>query len=397
MGDPRLKRNLREKIQFVIWQSGQYKPSAQTGSVERRRLIGIAEYGKAVVMEYMGKQVWCEEPSLADEYRIRYVEGIDEYIQKMNRECKGIRRNSMPPESLKNKQGYYREKYKDMLGLDLFSGTVSKPVEMHYAGDDDVCSIYRLNVYITDEIPFYSMLLLPHGVEAPMPLVIAQHGGGGTPELCCDIYGNNNYNHMAQRALRRGAAILAPQLLLWSRDETATMRAHNIPYDRGKTDVDMKRFGGSITALEISGIMKTLDYVCGMKEIDEEHIAMIGLSYGGYFTLHTMAADTRIKAGYCAGVFNDRDIYDWQDLCYKGSAVSFQDAEAAALCAPRKLYIQVGKKDTVFDYNSALPEIARVYEYYAVFGEENNFRFSLWEGGHTVSDSDEGYDFIFGS
>lgn len=348
-------------------------------------------------MEYLGKQIWDEDPAAADHYRARYAEGIQAYIEKMNAECKVARRSFMSPESLVENQELYRKRYKEMLGLKIFEKKVDKPVEIEYVGSDEVCKIYRLNVYITEEIPFYSMLLLPHNVKHPMPLVIAQHGGGGTPELCCDMNGKNNYNHMVQRLLARGTAVLAPQLLLWSMTENATQRVHAIPHDRKKTDIDMKRFGGSITALEISGIMKTLDYMCEMKEINPEKIAMIGLSYGGYFTLHTMAADTRIKAGYSAGAFNDRDMYDWADWSYMGSALHFQDAEVAALCAPRKLYVQVGKDDPVFNYQSAIYEAERVNEYFEAFGVAQHYKFNVWEGGHTVSDHDEGYEIIISS
>jgi len=346
-------------------------------------------------MEYLGKQIWDEDPAAADDYRARYVEGIQEFIRNKNAEYKESRRNTMPLKELVKNQEFYREKYKEMLGMQLFADDVSKPVEITFVGKDEVCSIYRLSVYITEEIPFYSMLLLPHNVKEPMPLVIAQHGGGGTPELCSDMNGKNNYNHMVQRVLARGAAVLAPQLLLWSMTEIATQRAHAVPHNRTKADIDMKRFGSSITALEISGIMKSLDYMCSRKEIDAEKIAMIGLSYGGYFTLHTMATDTRIKAGYCAGVFNDRDVYNWADWSYKGSALCFQDAEVAALCAPRKLYVQVGMEDQVFDYHSAITEAERVKDYFEAFGVPEHFRFDVWEGGHTVSDHDEGYEFMF--
>lgn len=346
-------------------------------------------------MEYLGKQIWIEDPTVADGYRARYAEGIQEYIRNKNIECKNIRRNTMSPEELIKNQEFYREKYKEMLGMQLFAGSVSKMVETEFVGKDEVCSIYRLSVYITEEIPFYSLLLLPNNAKDPMPLVIAQHGGGGTPELCSDMNGKNNYNHMVQRILARGSAVLAPQLLLWSMTEIATQRAHAIPHDRKKTDIDLKRFGGSITALEINGIIKSLDYACGLKEIDSQKIAMIGLSYGGYFTLYTMAADTRIKAGYCAGVFNDRDVYDWADWSYKGSALHFQDAEVAALCAPRKLYVQVGKEDLVFDYQSAIYEAERVKDYFEAFGLPQHYKFDVWEGGHTISHHDDGYEFIF--
>lgn len=347
-------------------------------------------------MEFMGKKLWSEAPTAADDYRQRYADGLAAFVARKNAESKRLRTEAMSPEALKADPEYFRQKHREMLGLDLFDGPAPKPVEIVCAGSDEVCDIYRLTVYITEEIPFYAMLLLPHNAPRPMPLVIVQHGGGGTPELCSDYHGTNNYNHMVQRALSAGRAVLAPQLLLWSQTEEEKMRRHPIPFDRKKLDVDLKRFGSSITALEISGILKSLDYACTREDIDPERVTMIGISYGGYFTLHTMAADKRIKAGYCAAVFNDRDVYDWSDWTYQGSACLFQDAEVAALCAPRKLYVQVGKEDPVFDYHSAVPEAQRVKAYFEAFGVPENYIFELWDGGHTITDHDKGYEFIFG-
>ncbi|MBP3468314.1 MAG: prolyl oligopeptidase family serine peptidase [Lachnospiraceae bacterium] len=346
-------------------------------------------------MEYHKNKVWKEDPKSADAYRAQYADGIADFIRKTNAKWKEMRSRYFSPEELMKNQKRYRENYKEMLGLSLFSGKSSVPVRKEYVGSDDICRIYRLTVPIVDEIPFYAMLLIPHNAEKPAPIVIAQHGGGGTPELCCDMNGRNNYNHMVQRVLERGAIVVAPQLLLWATTEGETFRAHEIVYNRERMDVDLKRFGSSMTALEISGIMKCLDYVCAMEETEPNKVAMIGLSYGGYFTLYTMAADTRIKAGYCAGAFNDRDIYNRADWCYKHSGQTFQDAEVAALCAPRKLFVQVGKEDKVFDYRSAVREAERVRPYYAVFGMAENFQLSVWSGGHTISDDDTGYEFLF--
>lgn len=343
----------------------------------------------------MERKIWTETPDFADPYRQAYLSGIEEYIARMNRECAQARRTYFCPEKLKKDQERYRREYLQMLGLDTFLNAGTPKANLVYVGQDDSCDIYRLTVELTEEIPFYSLLMIPKSVTGPVPLVIAQHGGGGTPELCCDMYGKNNYNRMARRILERGAAVLAPQLLLWSQTEIPTQRAHPIPYNRQNVDRDLKRFGTSITAMEIAGIQRSLDYVSTLDRIDPERIAMIGLSYGGYFTLHTMAADTRIKAGYCAGVFNDRDTRCFGDWGYRGSAMLFQDAEVAALCAPRKLFVQVGKADPVFDYRNSLPEAEQAASYYAALGCPENFHFDLWEGGHTVSTEDTGYDFLF--
>ena len=346
-------------------------------------------------MEFRGKQLWCDTPASGDSYRSAYIDGIQSFIKRINQDCKEFRREWMPPKDLVENLEAYRQKYRDMLGLSLFADKSDKPTKQELVGEDEVSKVYRLTVWLTDEIPFYALLVIPHQVIEPMPLIIAQHGGGGTPELCCDYLGENNYNHMMQRALHRGAAILAPQIAVWSKEENKTMRAHPVAYDRLEMDVALKRFGSSLTALEISGILRALDYVSALPQINADKVGMMGLSYGGYFTLNTMAADTRIKVGYCGAVFNDRDVYSLTGWCYKGSAKMFQDAEVAALCAPRKLFVQVGKEDEVFHYKTALTEVERVYDYFAVFGKPENFAFSLWEGGHTISDSDCGYDFLF--
>lgn len=329
-----------------------------------------------------------------DGYLKEYASGIDKYIERLKSEGYEKRKEFMKDFAANISE--YKEQYRKMLGIDAF-GECDKKGEKTYICDNDLCSIYRIKIYITEEIPFYSILLVPKNVKSPMPLVIAQHGGGGTCELCCDLEGKNNYSHMATRALKRGAAILAPQLMLWAKEESDTSRGHKVDFDRHMSDRSLKHFGSSITALEISGITKSLDFALECDDFDKENVLMIGLSYGGYFTLHTMAADDRIKAGYAAGFFNDRNRYDWQDWCYQNSGNTFHDAEVAALCAPRKLFIQVGKGDKVFGFESAVSEAERAKEYYKAAGCEENFVFSLWNGEHTVSPDDTGYDFIFGS
>ena len=346
-------------------------------------------------MEYKGRMIYEEAPDAADGYRQAYIQGIEKYISNMNCRSRKLREDRMPLHAFPEAQERFRGEYRKMLGLDVFSVAAEKAPEVTYVASDDICDIFRLVAYPQKEIPFYAMLLIPHGAGRPVPLVIAQHGGGGTPELCADMNGKNNYNHMVQRILERGAAVLAPQLLLWSKTEQEGQRAHPIPFDRHKLDWNLKRFGTSITALEICGILRAMEAALSFAQIDGDRVGMIGLSYGGYYTLHTMAADWRICAGYAAGAFNDRDIYSWEDWCYPGSADMFQDAEVAGLCAPRRLYIQVGKEDPVFDYRSAVTEGERVQKYFDAFGCSDNFVFDLWDGGHTISDSDRGIDFLF--
>lgn len=332
--------------------------------------------------------------SEGDVFRLDYKNGIDSYIKRLEREGNENRENILNDPDFVTKIEDYRKKYTDMLGLnaidkaDLPESTITKLCE------DEDAVIYRTSIYITKEIPAYGLLFIPHKTKKA-PLIIVQHGGGGTPELCADMNGKNNYNHILRRLLKRKVCVFAPQLLLWNyRQQLETQPIHPIAIDRLSVDKNLKRFGSSITALEITGIMNAITFLSGLDFVDENKIAMTGISYGGYFTLHTMAADTRIKAGFSNACFNDRNIYPWQDWTYLNSGNTFHDAEVAALCIDRKLYVAVGIEDSVFDYNTAVKEGERAKKYFEVFGFPQNFVFSLWQGGHTVSSTDEGIDFM---
>lgn len=345
-------------------------------------------------MKYKGKTVWSEAPEIADDYRRAYIDGINNFIKNKIQAAKNLRREFMPPEELVKNTERYRAEYKKMLGVPQFLDT-PPVVERKKVGEDDFSDIYRLTIQLTDEIPFYAMLLLPKKRDGKVPLVVFQHGGGGTPELAADFYGKNNYNKAARRVVERGVAVLLPQLLIWSRTEIETQRAHPIDFNRQSIDNELKRFGMSITGFEISAIMRSIDYAVTLDEIDPERIGMTGLSYGGYFTLYTMALETRIKVGYAVGEFNDRDAYPWWDWTYFGGSLRFHDAEVAALCAPRKLIIQIGKADPVFNFETALPELDRIGDYFSAYGVPENLKLSLWDGAHTYSDSDECFNLFF--
>lgn len=330
-----------------------------------------------------------------DACRLQYRDGIQRYIDRLSAQAYGKREEAMPTEDFALRLEEHRQRYIKMLGLDRISTEGNPEPTLTHVGEDEDAVIYRAIIHITPELPLYGLLFVPHGVTRA-PLVIAQHGGYGTPELCSDLNGKNNYNRMVRRVLSRGAVVFAPQLLLWNfKDALPTAPSHNVPFQRNTLDKELKRFGLSLTALEIKGIMNAISFLSELEYVDGEKIGMVGLSYGGYYTMHTMAADTRIKAGFSNACFNDRNVYSWQDWTYPDSANSFHDAEVAALCAPRKLYVAVGKEDTVFNYTHAIPESERVHKYFAAMGCPQNFAFTVWEGGHTVPSDDEGFDFIF--
>lgn len=217
---------------------------------------------------------------------------------------------------------------------------------------DEICSIYRISIKVLDD--FYMTGLLFQKDDQKRPLVIAQHGGKGTPELVGNLYGDtDNYNHMIERLLSYNVNVFAPQLLLWE-------SSYQVTYNRVVLDARLKRVGSSITALEIYGITRILDYFETQDYVGS--FGMVGLSYGGFYTLFTAAVDTRIKAAISCSFFNSRKKYAWSDWTWFRAAQMFSDAEIACLVYPRKLCIEVGINDELFDIEGAREEIKRLKE-----------------------------------
>ena len=120
---------------------------------------------------------------------------------------------------------------------------------------------------------------------------------------------------------------------------------------------------------------------------------MAGLSYGGFYSLYTAAAEPRIKATLTCSHFNDRIKYNWASKCFKNAANTFCDAEVGALVYPRALAIETGDNDELFDAKLAKAELKRLKKYYAKASE--NLKFNIFKGVHEFCPkSDESIDWM---
>lgn len=345
--------------------------------------------------EFNGKAIFECDMSLGNSYRKDYLDSINRFIRKKHDESSVCRDEFMGKISENREE--YRKAFVNMIGQPVspYPNYVPK-AKCEHMGKDDFCDIYRLQIETMPDFWFYGIFMVPFGAKKA-PLVIAQHGGGSTPEICSEFLGESNYNFFTKRALEKGMAVFVPQLLLWQFNIDTGEKKGDIgnPFDRADIDRKLKHLGFSITGLEVFCIRRSIDYINSLNYIDENRTAMMGLSYGGYFSLYTAAADTRIKSIYGAGFFNDRTKIAFEDWKYDNSANTFCDAEIAALCVPRRLQIDVGKSDPVFDYTSSIEEAKRAEKYYEESNASQNFRFSLWDGGHRFDESENGFDFFF--
>ncbi|MGI6653344.1 MAG: alpha/beta hydrolase family protein [Christensenellales bacterium] len=335
----------------------------------------------------------------SEKYRVAYHDGIHAQVEKRRAECDVLRANTVTPKEMVGNPEFWRNKLIEILGWPLSKRTCYKVKVLvcetiKYPPLPDI-SYQRLQIEILPGLPLYGILFLPH-TNHPLPLVIAQHGGGGTPELMADLHGANNYDHIVTRILERNCAVFAPQLLLWNeQSDTPGIPSYHLKNDRIQLDAELRQLGGSIASLEIFALSKALDYLCTLPQINARKIGMIGLSYGGFYTQMLTAIDTRISVGVSSAFFNNRYEYCWTDFSWKGSAEYMMDAEICGLIAPRALCIHLGCNDQVFDVKTALPEIERLRPFFEEHHANHKLLIIVSNAGHKFSENGEEINFLF--
>lgn len=249
-----------------------------------------------------------------------------------------------------------------------FDDTPGAPVKEAPAGEDDIATYSLLEVPVLPGVHAIGYYLRPRGAgpQDKLPLIIAAHGRGGKPEPTADgklPILQRQSRDLAWDAVRSGHAVWLPTFAYYGHDDD------NV---RDQLTVQAWEAGTSLPAIEIAKIVKALDALTQRGDIDPGRIAMVGHSYGGFYTLYTAALEPRIRAAVVAAYFNDREsvldtsgphgFLDWR---YPDSLTLWRDPAVVAMVAPRPLLIEAGNQDQLFPIEGArraAPQAARVYE-----------------------------------
>ena len=315
---------------------------------------------------------YSEEKSVTLPLKQNYVDGLNRMLADRQKHAAEIRKEYS--RDIFRDPERYREDLRSMLGWPLTQPRPAEPpvVAVEELSREEGYTIYRMQVQILEDVTMTGLFFRQDGTEK-RPLVLVQHGGGGTPELISGVYGDTaNYNDMLHRVLKEGVHVFAPQLLLWRADEF-------MDSNRSSLDAWLKRVGSSISAVEIYGLSRILDYFETQDYVST--FGMVGVSYGGFYTLYTTAVDTRIRSAISCAYFNQRDVYGWSDWTWHCSAEKFDDAEVACLAYPRRLCVQVANKDYLFDCPPAEASAQRVRQLAKDVGTDW-FDFILFDGSH---------------
>jgi len=231
-----------------------------------------------------------------------------------------------------------------------------------------------------------AIFAIPARADTPLPLVVAQHGIGSTPEHVFGLIDPEGaYHSYARRLVEEGFALLAPMNLFGREPRNRIVRLATLA-------------GTTLPGIELTRMQRLLDVVLARPEIDETRVGFWGLSLGGMAAQFWAPLEPRLKAVISAAWFNSRlnkmVISDPRYSCFldgaeehvfvRGWLTEFADRDLLSLVCPRPLMIQTGKADSIAWWPQVVEEFAELRSHYERLRLAERVALDLHEGGHEV-------------
>ncbi len=347
-------------------------------------------FGTFTLAEGQGTPPYYEE-NIADSNPIRteQVRELETYIQSLKQDKVRLDRLFQPdyssPEAYTSSTRKLRQAFEKSIGYPPLGNAPKEAPIFKKIGEDGIGTYYRVSIPILPKVNAVGIYIVPKGLKGRAPLIISMHGGGGSPEIAL-FRGGGNYHDMVRGGVKRGYVVFAP---------THLFSAEGYPRDiRNKIDERLRLVGTSLSAVEIAKISRSLDVLLKRPEVDPKRVGMVGLSYGGYYTLVTTALEPRIKAAVSSCYFGVQEYRYAQDengipsdFRFPDRFSLFTDDKLVALICPRALEIQAGRTDapTHREMGKVLAPLGA--EHYSKVGKADSFRFVVFDSGHDFWDA----------
>ena len=335
--------------------------------------------------------LFTEDPTASDPVRTEHIGELESVIalarEEGRREGTYWRPDHASVLAFARSQGRLRRRVMQSLGLPLPRSIAAHPsgdARHQQLGEDEIATYSRAWFPVLPGLHAVGLLIVPHEVQEPAPLVVALHGGSGSPEIATFVQAN--YFDMVRGAVARGCITWVPTLSFLAPGYGDDIRV--------RLDSRARRAGTTLTALELVMLRRSLDWVLRRPDIDASRVAAIGCSYGGFYASLLAALDHRVGVTVASCSFMSRETivgahepYGWLDWVFAGGETWMRDPELMALICPRPLMLQNGQADELFPVQAARDCVGAVGRHYDRLGMGDRFSFVDFEGGHEWNDA----------
>jgi cephalosporin-C deacetylase-like acetyl esterase len=250
-------------------------------------------------------------------------------------------------------------------------------------------------------------LLVPEKVSGPRPAMICLpgHGRGADEIVGLDEKGRENesvqtYQHnFALQCVRRGYVTLALEMIGFGhrRDAAARKRGAGASSCMPAAGAALM-LGESMVGWRVWDVVRTIDFLAGLSDVDSSHIGLMGISGGGTVASYAAALDERVSLAMLSGSFcTFRDsifsVAHCIDNYVPGILKYFEVADLAAMIAPRLLFCESGSQDDIFPEPGVREAFAESQKTYHAMKSADHIGLDIFNAGH-VFDGRVAFDWI---
>ena len=283
----------------------------------------------------------------------------------------------------------------------------------------------RIAFNTTPDIRVPAYVLIPKNAKFPAPAIINLHDHGGyyfygkekLLELSDEHPSLTNFKRQsyagkstAVELVRQGYVVIVIDMFYWGerryvldndpedwRDRPRTITPERIAAFNSRAGSNEQFVARNIYSLGFtwSGVMfwddiRTVDYLISRPEVDRNRIGCVGLSVGGFRTIHLAALDDRIKAAVAVGwmtsfptQLRNRVIHTIGfTMLVPGLYRHLDYPDVATLAMPSALMVINGSRDGLFESEGVRRSFEKVNACYRKAGIPEKVRTSFYDAPH---------------
>lgn len=273
------------------------------------------------------------------------------------------------PDAARDWQEHLRAALAKLLHIDdLIAGRAGIPLEPELQNREarEGYSIETAALRATPGRTFSAVVARPAEGQAPFPAVVCIHGHGGNRMTPFDP-ARKEYKLFGEALARKGYVVISTDV-----------GQHEV-YEPGRT----------LLGERLWDLMRCIDYLETLPEVDARRIGCAGLSLGGEMAMWLGAMDPRVAATVSCGFLTVMDQMEHNHcMCWKfdGLRELVDFADIYALIAPRPLQCQNGRQEPETQFTVALAEkaLADLRLIYRDLNAEAKVALHVHDGGHEI-------------